>query len=203
MSFQLQWFSVACHFDVMWNLVWSFWSSLAIGSVYAFHATRSYSPPIDHSKHSVGFTGLALWVYAALWVSGRVGGIRCGCFAWILLRRWVNSVAEQQPQQTNSSFQFAECGKVSLESFSRCLFELVEILQYLDFNRGDLWILLWLSMLVKHSVLMSSTCTWFMTNFIFRERWLGENFWVGRDVSPSNTDWTRQFLYGCNGGRLA
>ena len=45
MSFQLQWFSVACHFDVMWNLVWSFWSSLAIGSVYAFHATRSYSPP--------------------------------------------------------------------------------------------------------------------------------------------------------------
>ena len=97
-------------------------------------------PPIDHSKHSVGFTGLALWVYAALWVSGRVGGIRCGCFAWVLLRRWVNSVAEQQPQQTNSSFQFAECGKVSLESFSRCLFELVEILQYLDFNRGDLWI---------------------------------------------------------------
>ena len=63
-----------------------------------------------------------------------VGALLGYCF-----RRWVNSVAEQQPQQTNSSIQFAECGKVSLESFSRCLFELLEILQYLDFNRGDLW----------------------------------------------------------------
>ena len=55
---------------------------------------------------------------------GWVGSV-AGCFAWVLATLPIYRHRAQQPQQTNSSFQFAESGKVSLESVLYSMFGLM------------------------------------------------------------------------------
>ena len=56
-------FAVHCHFDVKFYL----------------HSTTYFPPPRSHTTHSVGSTGLALWVYAVCGVwGGWVGSFRVG-----------------------------------------------------------------------------------------------------------------------------
>ena len=52
-------------------------------SGFSFTYNSRPRPPPQHTKHSVGFTGLALWVYATLAVLGGWWGLLRGCaLAW-------------------------------------------------------------------------------------------------------------------------